>query len=396
MNRTAAALLTLAALGTGCMDDSGYGSYTGSVQAGELGVLALVNDRTTDLELLDIDCELRADAARNILAHRDGEDGAANTSDDDLFDDLAELDGVSRVGPSALGLLEDCADRLGFVPSEEDVLLINFVNDAALTTLPYLDDDCALRSDAARNLVAHRDGADGTPGTGDDDLFQSVGEIDDVSRVGAAAIALLRACADTTEPEGPWAPVPVSLTITANDPSVVYWEDDGVVSVDGDGAPAGTQLTVAFDGHELSYTRGPRFFNISRIARDVPEGYGADFLGVDGTVVSFQITQDPAGTITSAEALQVARDGLLTFMRDDRIHRADWQGENPMTWQEALDAGIMDGIDGFGDPSFDSAASLRRNTEEYLFIGSGPFNLYTEVRVNKSTGEASAFYVEID
>ena len=58
----------------------------------------------------------------------------------------------------------------------------------------------------------------------------------------------------------------------------------------------------------MSFTRGPRYFNASQsVDRNVPEGYGADYLGVDGTVSSFHITRDPAGTLTSAEALQLAQ-----------------------------------------------------------------------------------------
>lgn len=48
--------------------------------------------------------------------------------------------------------------------------------------------DAGVHTRAARNLVAHRDGADATFGTADDDLFDDIHEVDAVSYVGPVAI----------------------------------------------------------------------------------------------------------------------------------------------------------------------------------------------------------------
>lgn len=66
-------------------------------------VLALVN--AAELSLLDIDIALDVRAAEAIVAHRDGSDGLLGTADDDPIDDMAELDAVPWVGPSAFGKL---------------------------------------------------------------------------------------------------------------------------------------------------------------------------------------------------------------------------------------------------------------------------------------------------
>lgn len=66
-------------------------------------ILALVND--ADLATLDDEVGLDSRAAENIVAHRDGPDGRPGTSDDDPFDDLAELDAIPYVGPTAFATL---------------------------------------------------------------------------------------------------------------------------------------------------------------------------------------------------------------------------------------------------------------------------------------------------
>lgn len=94
------------------LDDGEPLALTSAEQA---GVVAFANHPTTDFALLDVTCALRADGARNILAHRDGADALAGTADDDLFDSFAELDAVPRVGTATLGLLAACAEEHGFV-----------------------------------------------------------------------------------------------------------------------------------------------------------------------------------------------------------------------------------------------------------------------------------------
>ena len=59
------------------------------------------------------------------------------------------------------------------------------------TTLELLDDDVGLDKRAATSLIEHRDGPDGVFGTDDDDLYDTVAEIDDQYYVGDSALGLL-------------------------------------------------------------------------------------------------------------------------------------------------------------------------------------------------------------
>ena len=192
-------LLLCAAL-AGCAAPDGESATTLAIEEGspEAGaVLALVNDPAVDLALLDDDVGLDRRAAENIVAHRDGLPG---TADDDLFDDLAELDSVPYVGDSALNKLLTYAETHGYgsggggeAPTEEamEAATLALVNDP-LVDLVVLDDDVGLDRRAAQNIVAHRDGVDGLPSTGDDDLFDDIVELDDISYVGPTALAALR------------------------------------------------------------------------------------------------------------------------------------------------------------------------------------------------------------
>ncbi len=62
--------------------------------------------------------------------------------------------------------------------------LLRFVNDPA-TSEDLLDDDARLRSSAARNIIAHREGGNSI------DLFDDVQELDDVAQVGPSALQRL-------------------------------------------------------------------------------------------------------------------------------------------------------------------------------------------------------------
>lgn len=89
------------------------------------GVLRLLNDADpagTTFEFLDDVVALDRRAARNLVDHRDGPDGEPGTSDDDLFDTIAEVDAVSWVGESALNKLLEFAQLNDYVPGENQVM----------------------------------------------------------------------------------------------------------------------------------------------------------------------------------------------------------------------------------------------------------------------------------
>jgi hypothetical protein len=68
--------------------------------------------------------------------------------------------------------------------------VLDFVN-SGRTTFVTLDEEVGLDARAARNVIAHRDGKDQTFGTADDDLFDSIDELDGIAYVGDAALAAL-------------------------------------------------------------------------------------------------------------------------------------------------------------------------------------------------------------
>ena len=204
---TAAAILALALASCGT-DESWYQGTSGTDETvdetsfglsayEENGFLAFMNDQQeTTFERLDLDCALRSDSARNIIDARDGLDRVPGTADDHIFRSTQEIDAVHMVGPWTMGRLYECAVVFGTI-SLDKAGLVNFMNDQAGTTFERLDVDCAIRSDSARNLVAHRDGSDGAAGTADDDLFDTPEEIDEVSMVGPVTMDALTGCART-------------------------------------------------------------------------------------------------------------------------------------------------------------------------------------------------------
>ena len=74
--------------------------------------------------------------------------------------------------------------------SAEGLTIVEFLNDAG-TTFELLDETVGLDSRAAENLIAHRDGVDASPATSDDDLYDSIDEIDAIAWVGPAAVESL-------------------------------------------------------------------------------------------------------------------------------------------------------------------------------------------------------------
>ena len=103
------------------LDAARFAVVDGTPQA--LGMLALVNDATATVTLLDVDVALDSRAASGIVAHRDGPDGKYGTADDDRFDTIAELDAVYYVGDSALTAILDYASAHGFVATDPDDVL---------------------------------------------------------------------------------------------------------------------------------------------------------------------------------------------------------------------------------------------------------------------------------
>lgn len=126
-------------------------------------ILAFLNDCETDLGVLDDDVPLDADAAEQLIDHRNGADRDCGTADDDRFDDLDEVDAVPQVGDaSILAILAwltsgdpvDDGEWEGVYFTEQEIAVVLEIANQA--SLEVLDIDVDLASNAAENIVAQR------------------------------------------------------------------------------------------------------------------------------------------------------------------------------------------------------------------------------------------------
>lgn len=105
---------------------------------------------------------------------------------------------LSGCGATTPATSADPADALDLQVSDasaEARAVLGFLNDEG-TDAALLDGQVGLDSRAAKNLIAHRDGADGLAATADDDAFDTIAEIDAVKYVGPVALEHLRAYVD--------------------------------------------------------------------------------------------------------------------------------------------------------------------------------------------------------
>lgn len=86
-----------------------------------LAILEFLNAEDTTVDVLDLEVGLDADAAQNLIDHRDGPDATWGTEDDDLFDAIVEVDDVPQIGPAALDSLLDYVRVQGLIEDVEDV-----------------------------------------------------------------------------------------------------------------------------------------------------------------------------------------------------------------------------------------------------------------------------------
>jgi hypothetical protein len=72
-------------------------------------ILKFVNSADATVGVLDVDVGIDGRAAKNIVAHVRGADGALGTADDNLIDSIDELDAISYVGTTAIAAIEKFA-----------------------------------------------------------------------------------------------------------------------------------------------------------------------------------------------------------------------------------------------------------------------------------------------
>jgi len=104
------------------VDASDDACTSGSADCATTAALAFLNSGSTTASVIAALDGVTTTAATNIIAHRDGADAAFGTTDDDLFDDLAELDAVPWVGPATIArILASVQDQCGTIPTAEVV-----------------------------------------------------------------------------------------------------------------------------------------------------------------------------------------------------------------------------------------------------------------------------------
>ena len=94
---------------------------------------------------------------------------------------------------------EEAVDERPWLPTNTSIVegspeafaLLRFVNHPT-TTLVVLDVDAQLDKRAAEGIVSHRNGRDGLYGTEDDDVLESIAEVDAIKWVGPKTLYLLK------------------------------------------------------------------------------------------------------------------------------------------------------------------------------------------------------------
>jgi phosphatidylserine/phosphatidylglycerophosphate/cardiolipin synthase-like enzyme len=164
----------------------------------------------------------------------------------DAFPDGKADGGIDEGTPEALGVLA----------------LVN----TATETASKLRSDAHVTSRVATNIVKHRDGADGQPGTADDDKFDTLKELDDVPYVGPATLnALLEAArAKGLVHAGPklsvvFSPQPAAVSSNAKiasliataqhnvDIAIYSYSDAGIAAALADRAAHGVKIRFLFE-----------------------------------------------------------------------------------------------------------------------------------------------------
>lgn len=197
-----------------------------------------------------------------------------------------------------------------------------------------------------------------------------------------------------------------ALAFTSNHPHATLRRagDDWVLTSDRSGSSASLGVraegTLTFDGHSVQLRASSTgYFGTSDLDRKVPEGYWAERVSRDlsnGTLrETFRLRKDSPGTLSLPDAVRVARAAIEDHVQTVRMHDADWQDYFPGTWAGLVAAGIDGHIATFASAT-DAEKVVYRRSGAYTIVGSGPFGLYTEVDVSKSSGQATRVFIEID
>lgn len=118
----ACAALSISLLAVGCdqvATDELEPTSVQTLSAEEQGLVDFLADHELSTEeVLDVECGLRSDSARNIDRFRRGPDDVYGTEDDREIDSEDTLDSIRQVGPATIDRLYDCAEDLDYMDDE--------------------------------------------------------------------------------------------------------------------------------------------------------------------------------------------------------------------------------------------------------------------------------------
>ena len=191
------------------------------------------------------------------------------------------------------------------------------------------------------------------------------------------------------------------LSVTLDAPAGVSMGVRGVRVLDvsvsaGPTVPVGTRVGLIVDGQRLELERTPGGLDVWNLK--APEGYGLEVISrgpvSDPTsTVRLKITRDAETALPHVLVVQRANAALTSFVKHERMDDADWAQNFPTTWAGNVARGVPAEIDAFfASPT----TEVHRRKDTVLFVGRGPYALYTEVEVEKSDGALVRAFVEID
>ncbi|MBI2372874.1 MAG: hypothetical protein HYV07_02625 [Deltaproteobacteria bacterium] len=164
----------------------------------------------------------------------------------------------------------------------------------------------------------------------------------------------------------------------------------------GANVPVGAVFQISIDGHPFELKRAP---NAIASTFTAPEGCGFELVsrtyGAGDLEAVYRITKDPPGSLTQQKALEKAKSGLVKHIKSTRMKENDWKEYFASRWSDLVSAGVMAGIEKFGDAQ-DPGTQIERKPDRFVFCGRGPFDLYTEVEVAKRGGKILRVLIEID
>ena len=190
-------------------------------------------------------------------------------------------------------------------------------------------------------------------------------------------------------------PLVVSLD---NAPAGVTLSQSGArFTVSADASVAvGAAFNLVIDGQPLLLKRGPAGITVDEL--HAPEGYGLEVLSrsvmTEPTqTATLQISKDDPTWLKPAQLARKATAGLLSFVKHTRMHDADWGQYFPTTWAGNVAKGVPAEIAGFIGKS---DTHVERSKDSVMYVGRGPFDLYTEITLAKKDGKVLHVLVEID